>query len=495
MLSHRHKEDLDYINRLPTEILDLIFQDVAAVSAKVDESQPNRAIFPFNVASVCYRWLAILKSRPQFWRYIIIDVADDPAPFLDTFALSSQYWDMQYLHVIVFSSEKSHSFGSHHIPRKRENLRMKTVFEHLEPFLACFERISFHLVFQSSLPSAAKFFTLQLPLLIYLTLDCQIYDINAEGSIIKINKPPHPPKVDFPSLRILSLTGYALVELYQLGSAWWRQFKLSACISELSITHLEFSESTGGCEENLTLIPFMGLLFEGKRFYDEILLSDLSLSYHPATTLHTKFNFAPQHCTFDNVSRDFLMDFFSCISILNTEDLDDIDITFRRCSIPDIRPINEHHNLVELKLENIPFQASTFYSPDLALPPSDDSLCNAISIFLNVTDLELKNCNGVTDKFFEWLSGEEDKAIGASLQRLLLHDCTGYTRQGLYSFVCKRANIELTDSLPAFDELEISGISPLLEHDVAWLLEQNETDGFLEWSVNGDDLIGWSRYR
>ena len=105
------------------------------------------------------------------------------------------------------------------------------------------------------------------------------------------------------------------------------------------------------------------------------------------------------------------------------------------------------------------------------------------------------NCNGVTDKFFEWISGEEDKGIGASLQRLLLHDCTGYTRQGLYSFVCKRANIELTDSLPAFDELEISGISPLLEHDVAWLLEQNETDGFLEWSVNGDDLIGWSRYR
>ena len=87
MLSHRHKEDLDYINRLPTEILDLIFQDVAAVSTEVneytavdeytevDEYIPTRALFPFNVASVCRSWLAILKSKPQFWHHFIIDVA------------------------------------------------------------------------------------------------------------------------------------------------------------------------------------------------------------------------------------------------------------------------------------------------------------------------------------------------------------------------------------------------------------------------------------
>ncbi len=38
----------------------------------------------------------------------------------------------------------------------------RLVFEHLEPFLACFEHITFRLAFQSSLPSATKFFFLQL---------------------------------------------------------------------------------------------------------------------------------------------------------------------------------------------------------------------------------------------------------------------------------------------------------------------------------------------
>ncbi len=491
MSNHRHKGD--YINRLPTEILDLILQDVAAVSASADESQPlNRALFPFNVASVCYRWLAILKLKPQYWRRIIIDIADDPTPFLDTFALFNQYWEMGCLHVIIFSSEKSRSFASHDsdshgIFRKRENARAKTVFERLKPYLACFKSISFHLVFQSSLPSATIFFTLQLPLLVNLILDCQYYDINAEDSIIKIDKPPHPPKADFPSLRILSLTGRALVELYQLGSSWWHQFKSSVIISQLSITHFKFSKPNGMCRRNLTLIPFMGLLFEGDRFYDAIILSDLSLSYHPTTTLRTKFNFEPQYCTFDNLSHDFLMAFFSCTYIPDTEN--NIDITFRRCSIPSNGPVNKHNGCIILKLENIPFQASTSYSPNAALHlSSDNSLYNAISMFHTLTDLELINCNGVTDEFFEWLSlsREENMINGPTLGRLYLVDCTGYTRQGLCSFICKRATKDTAEGWPVnFEELEISGISPLLDHDVAWLLTQNKTDNFSVWSVNG----------
>ncbi len=102
--------------------------------------------------------------------------------------------------------------------------------------------------------------------------------------------------------------------------------------------------------------------------------------------------------------------------------------------------------------------------------------------------LELINCKGVTDKFLELLSDEEDMPIGASSTRLLLHDCTGYTRQGLYSFVSKHANIGSAEAFPRFDVLEISGISPLLDHDVAWLLEQNETNAFFEWKLEGDVL-------
>ncbi len=267
--------------------------------------------------------------------------------------------------------------------------------------------------------SATKFLSVQLPLLNHLALDCQIHDFNAEDSIITINKQPNPPNAMFLSLQFLSLTGHAFIELYQLGSLWWRQFKSSARISQLSITHFKFSKCTGGFYGNLTLIAFIKQLFTGTMFYDEIILSDLSLSYHPATTLQTKFDFVPRHCTFDNVSRDFLMAFFSCVRIPETQD--DIDITFRQCSIPHNGPINEN-GLIGLKLENIPFQESTSYSADAALhPPVDDSLYNAISIFHNVSDLEVINCNGVTDEFFEWLSGEEGLINGDSLKRLFLH--------------------------------------------------------------------------
>ncbi len=94
----------------------------------------------------------------------------------------------------------------------------------------------------------------------------------------------------------------------------------------------------------------MRLLFEGERFYDEILLSDLSLSYNSVTTLHSGSTLHHSIALFDNVSQDFLMDFFSCVCIVETIDLDDINITFRQCSIPRVRPTDHYCGLVDLRL-------------------------------------------------------------------------------------------------------------------------------------------------
>ncbi len=72
-----------HIQELPTEVLDLIFQQMIPLDAgsfRMDPPKPSRGLFPFNTASVCVRWHNILKSHPRFWQLVAIDVAHNPAP-------------------------------------------------------------------------------------------------------------------------------------------------------------------------------------------------------------------------------------------------------------------------------------------------------------------------------------------------------------------------------------------------------------------------------
>ncbi len=84
------------IKDLPIELLDIIFQNVAN-PCQGDYRSPRYLLelpdipylnmFPLNVAGVCTLWIRIIKSRPWLWQRVLINVASNPAPFLDTLDL------------------------------------------------------------------------------------------------------------------------------------------------------------------------------------------------------------------------------------------------------------------------------------------------------------------------------------------------------------------------------------------------------------------------
>ena len=76
-----------YMGGLPTELVDIILQYVAALSLPNRSFIEPQTLFPNNATSFCTRWLSILKSYPLWWDDVVIDVANDPAPFLDTLTL------------------------------------------------------------------------------------------------------------------------------------------------------------------------------------------------------------------------------------------------------------------------------------------------------------------------------------------------------------------------------------------------------------------------
>ena len=141
------------IKNLPTELLDNIFQYVEAPGFRSpgvwDTSElpsfPDHTLFPLNVATVCTLWQKILKSAPRYWQRIVIDVAADPAPFLDTLDLFEDKFGTP-LDLIVFSSNPS-------IDKHLEYSRVHLVFDHLEPAIERYATITFQLVYESALPS------------------------------------------------------------------------------------------------------------------------------------------------------------------------------------------------------------------------------------------------------------------------------------------------------------------------------------------------------
>ena len=91
------------INCLPIEILAMIFTFVGV--SKTPYNSPRNTTFPFNVASTCLFWMEILKSNPENWKSIYIDVVN-PTPFLDAFTVFTG----GPIEVFVFSSVKESAF-------------------------------------------------------------------------------------------------------------------------------------------------------------------------------------------------------------------------------------------------------------------------------------------------------------------------------------------------------------------------------------------------
>lgn len=84
----------------------------------------------------------------MFWQRVIIDVAEDPTPYLETITFNDHRYEPR-LDLIVLSSSSG-------ITKGVENVRAHCVFKPLDKGrqgLARYSRIAFHLVYQSSLPN------------------------------------------------------------------------------------------------------------------------------------------------------------------------------------------------------------------------------------------------------------------------------------------------------------------------------------------------------
>ncbi len=166
-------------NILPIELWGIVFHYIAIQDTPVFRP-PDRTsqlpdvlylnMFPLNIASVCTLWLQILKSRPHLWQRVLINVASNPAPFLDTLNLFTSS-STDTLDLIVFSNYPS-------INKDLEHSRTRLVVEHLVPVIHRYSRIIFRLVYQSSLPSSTEILVPRAPQnLRKLFLTCTTYDI------------------------------------------------------------------------------------------------------------------------------------------------------------------------------------------------------------------------------------------------------------------------------------------------------------------------------
>ena len=135
------------IKDLPNELLDIIFQyvdDVECNKRKLYRApalpySPSRALFPFNVATVCPLWLNILKYRIAYWHCVVIDVADDPTLFLETLTYHERMPET-HLGVFVFSSSPD-------ISKDIESERARVIYAALAPCIARYSGIALQLVY------------------------------------------------------------------------------------------------------------------------------------------------------------------------------------------------------------------------------------------------------------------------------------------------------------------------------------------------------------
>lgn len=469
-----------HIQKFPTEVLDLIFQQMIpsdAGSSRMYLSSPSRGLFPFNTASVCARWHNILKSRPDFWQLVAIDLADDPNPFLDTFTLFHK--EGASIEVVIFSS------GTEKIPesddndgdnerKALENSRACLVYDHLEPALPRCRSISFYLIYQSSLPHSAEIIRHPLPHLTDLSLLCTVHDL--DESQVAVEGEPTLPTDDptTPHLAKLTLTGYSFMEILQVYRENLWQVAPDTNL-RLSITHFKFRKSNFNDPDGTR--SFSAFLFGIsclEYIIDELSLSDLSIDYRPLTDCLYDCSLSAACLKFDNVSSDFITSFLSAMELSDDHFL---FVEFKNCSIPRLgKRFFTSGNNITLNMENIPYHKSSPHPLTGQTRPCDESISNAIEAF-NPTFLRMRRCDGVCDDLFYWFIADKyTKTVASQLLSLEIVDCRGFTSRALCTFIQDRHKIYNKfrqrdgSSAHPFPSLEVSGRSPMLARDDEKLL-------------------------
>ena len=144
---------------------------------------------------------------------------------------------------------------------------------------------------------------------------------------------------------------------------------------------------------------------------------------------------------------------------------------------PDI-PVNEN---LALELAEIPYNDVHSRSSNSGLRlDRDNSLYNAIEAF-PPHQLRLLRCEGVTDRFLNWLSGDDYAALEApKMEVITLHDCSNFTSRGICNLLLRRHKRIERDgahsTVSTLTEVEVLGTGPAIHEDDLAILENRTLD-------------------
>ncbi|KAF8956829.1 hypothetical protein BDZ97DRAFT_2079566 [Flammula alnicola] len=473
---------------LPVELLSLVFGFIYSSSRKLprhpelsylssdsDEEEPTprrpqpidpedmiwdrsdedcyASLFPYNVTWVCKMWRDILICVPAYWSRIIFDVADDPSPMLDAFLWSKAL----RISVFVFSSVDD-------APEDEENCRTNSIISSLRPHIERCTSIVFDVQYASSLPSPTMIFTRKAIRLEELVLACSVDDLSYDLDNRRTTEmtTTTTAETNFPALHKLSLTGHAFMELQTLGRDWTSRLKAHPHCLAVYVSHFQFHKERAGVDNGNTFTNFMDLLTPIHQI-SSICLKNLSMAYRPRRRkLESRYNLNTSALYFDDVSSDFLAEFFRVV-----EGMPEC-VRLSHCSIPPITP-SRPLDCWFLVLENIPGSTSSAID--------DDSFYNILSAWSG-SELTVLSCASFDDELLEWLVQQQDGDFPADkLMTLGVRDCPNFTADAMRRLVEMRSDKskvkpDIVGGRTVLRELWVDGEGPTLQDEhTEWFIK------------------------
>jgi len=200
-------------------------------------------LFPFAPALVCQSWCNVLACSPHYWDRLIL-YADEDSPAL----VGALSWSKDRpLNILIASRISDLTEGKQVL----ENQRTGFIIDALMPHIHRCRKITFSVLYASSLPSLASIFNQNPVDLIDLTFEIHFDDIQKP-----LPFPENPdiscfPNALFPKLERLSMNGRTFMDL---GRSRPDLLKGLRADLELCISQFKFSDKV---EDGYTVLEFI----------------------------------------------------------------------------------------------------------------------------------------------------------------------------------------------------------------------------------------------
>ncbi|RDB18107.1 hypothetical protein Hypma_000441 [Hypsizygus marmoreus] len=417
------------------------------------------SLFPRAITSTCRRWKAIAECHPIFWTRIIAFVDSTPTPLSEVLLYLTLSKDLP-IHVYVLRRPDTYLDQG-----LDEHQRCRDVIELLRPHIRRCQKISFDVIYSSSLPSISQDFFGSASFLETLNLKCRTDDGRAPGASGCRPEIDNDPFLT-PALKELVVDGRNFSHACLMIPAWIESLKGH----EFQLQVHTFTPSQSIPRDlAFTLRDFVNVL-------DQLRVNRLSLyvEFHnvPPSTPTPDFILPADSYMLDNLSSWFLTEI---MEILANDYVDSIYIS--RC------PVGA-----------VDFEFSAHY---LTLDTIDGS--EEVSAFLdcwNGAELKVVDCPSFDDNALEALGGN------SSFQSMETRNCWNFSPEAVKEMV-KTLNESVARNIAgggyhdrdgfALSHLTIEGHKrPLTIEEKRWFRGNVWSYGHSKWTTSDEvtSLVG-----